>query len=245
MPHQAKEKSRIKLLALWLVLAGAAVGLIAYFSTGPIATAVQNSRKTTPVGALKISLYNDANQDGAQDLLDPAEHLIAGVDVLIGNDNYRAEKTSNDQGQVFFEDVPAGQYDVSLNYNNASITDQELTTKIEEDRAQNTKIGVIAKESINISFIVGTVTLDTNNNGELDKTDEPLSSKVLQLWQGDNKILEVSSGLGGEYTVPARLPGEYTLIIPKQEKIPRALSKQVKIRSNLDPKKIDFLITIK
>lgn len=240
--NNQKNKTKLKLIALWLILAGAGIGVIIFLGTGPVATLVKNSgQDKTPRGTVNLTLFFDANQDGEQDPLDPQEHAVGNIQIKLRNDTYRAEKTSDEQGRLLFEGVPYGDYQVSGSLKDQHLMNLDDNIKV-DSAAFHQKIGLVAQKN-NLSMIFGNVFFDTNNNGQLDNTDQPAASVTIALTKKAQKILTVATNQQGYYWISPRQISQYQLTINTQEGIDVPLATTVRIRSQLDPHQVQFLVS--
>jgi len=244
MADERKEKSRVRLIALWMVLIGFGIGLIIYFAVGPVATFVSSlGEDNVETDQINLDVYRDADINNQRDSLSASEHGVGFVTVNFDGPTQRSVVT-NSAGAASLN-LPIGMYSVEVKYDGVILesTVNELTVVSNQDL----EVQIPITTDTPIADVFGLVHIDKDSNGILDDLDPPLPELAVNLEQDGRLLARTVTNQNGLYRFPAREPGSYSVrVSPTAEQqnifnLEGELVQTIIVRSEQDPKYIDFL----
>ncbi len=175
-----------------------------YQATGPIGTA-----------SLGRSVWADVDGDGIQDA---GEAGIAGATVTIvwhgpdGDVTYTV--VTDDSGQWSLDNLPAGDYTVSLNKNTVAeglvaSTPDSVNVTLPDGGHKDVDIGLVQGASVG-----STVWVDTDRDGKVDLGEAGIAGVTIELRDSDGVLVATTTtDSKGKYLFTDVVPGDYTLVL--------------------------------
>ncbi len=174
-------------------------------------------------GSIGDTIFHDADHDGVYDP-DAGDFPLPNVEVILTDSNGMTTSVMTDEnGNYLFEDLPMGNYTVSVNPDSLPDGKDVLPTADPDNDGNNTSSVTLTPDTPDnhdqdfgytdyvapTGAIAGNVTEDTDGDGV---GDTPIAGVVLQLFNGGSDMITTTTDANGDYLFTDVLPGEYVVV---------------------------------